>query len=288
MKKVNGLMLAILTAAGMAFGAGMQLEWDMPLDLWYITFPYLDNSQTDNYTLFDLENDGVIEIIANHSNTGMPPLWDSIKIYDGATHQLKHTIFLDSIALESQSFCFIDIDGDGKKELFASKLYGGAIFIDIENKIIKYEIINWQLSRYHAFFDIDKDNYPELLTNSIDSAYMQHFQVWGYNSAAVKPSPAGVYKTAAAKLFPNVPNPFRTSATIEYFIPSEGSVLLTIFNAEGRLVRTLVNEPKKKGSYSAIWNGETDSGAQLSSGAYFYRLTLGSKIAVSRQMVFLK
>lgn len=279
-------MLAILTAAGMGFGQGMQLEWDIPGGALFprTVFPVNDN----NSTLLDLENDGIIEIIVdiNYSN----PVCDSTKIYDGATHQLKCSLFFDSLNLGSN--CFIDIDGDGKKELFAFgyNAIGSqyAFFIDVSNNTIKYEIPHYPGITHSCFIDIDKDNYPELLWNARDSLANPHFQVWGYHSTAVKPSPAGVYKAAAAKLFPSVPNPFRTSATIEYFIPSEGSVLLTIFNAEGKLVRTLVNEPKKKGAYSAIWDGTSDSGAPLSSGAYFYRLTLGSKIAVNRQMVFLK
>ncbi len=65
----------------------------------------------------------------------------------------------------------------------------------------------------------------------------------------------------------NYPNPFNPSTTITYALPHSSDVRLTIFNAIGQQVATLVNGRQDAGTYSRIW---TATG--MPSGVYFYRL----------------
>lgn len=69
------------------------------------------------------------------------------------------------------------------------------------------------------------------------------------------------------KLSQNYPNPFNPVTKIDYNIAVESKVNLVIYDAVGRLVKTIVNEFKPAGYYSVYFNG-----ADLSSGVYFYRL----------------
>jgi len=55
-------------------------------------------------------------------------------------------------------------------------------------------------------------------------------------------------------LFPNSPNPFRTSTTFNFSIPEKLKVELYVKNAEGRLMDTIVNEVKPAGKYTCDWN----------------------------------
>jgi hypothetical protein len=80
----------------------------------------------------------------------------------------------------------------------------------------------------------------------------------------------------------NYPNPFNPATTIEYSIHSDGFVKLSVFNAIGEEVRTLVSEFNKAGSYKEIF----DAG-NLSSGIYFYKLQAGSFVE-TRKMILLK
>ena len=70
----------------------------------------------------------------------------------------------------------------------------------------------------------------------------------------------------------NYPNPFNPETSINYAIPQNASVKLTIYNILGQKILTLVDEQKLSGVYSVSWNGKNDSGAQAASGLYFYRL----------------
>ncbi|MFC1614454.1 FlgD immunoglobulin-like domain containing protein, partial [Gemmatimonadota bacterium] len=93
----------------------------------------------------------------------------------------------------------------------------------------------------------------------------------------------------AFSLAQNVPNPFNPSTTINFDVPQETSVNVTlkIFNIRGRLVNTLVNDKRQSGTYSVFWDGTDDLGRQVPSGVYFYRMQAGNFIQ-TRKMVLLK
>ncbi len=85
----------------------------------------------------------------------------------------------------------------------------------------------------------------------------------------------------------NYPNPFNPTTTIKYAVPNEGLVQLKIYNTAGQLVKTLVDEIKPPGNYSAIWDGSNEADAQVASGVYLYKLTAGGG-QITRKMVILK
>lgn len=66
------------------------------------------------------------------------------------------------------------------------------------------------------------------------------------------------------------PNPFRYSTEIEYAIPVEQKVELKIYNATGRLIKTLISEKQKAGRYRISWNGKDNKARQVPRGVYYY------------------
>ncbi|MFQ6002928.1 MAG: FlgD immunoglobulin-like domain containing protein, partial [Candidatus Zixiibacteriota bacterium] len=62
---------------------------------------------------------------------------------------------------------------------------------------------------------------------------------------------------------------------------------LRIYNVLGKLVRTLVDEPKEPGTYKVTWDGKDDQGNDVASGIYFYRIKAGDFSTV-KKMVLLK
>ena len=69
-----------------------------------------------------------------------------------------------------------------------------------------------------------------------------------------------------------MPNPLRSSSTIAYAIALPGRVRLTIHDASGRLIRTLVDREECAGEHSLTWDGRDDRGARVGRGVYSYRL----------------
>jgi hypothetical protein len=89
-------------------------------------------------------------------------------------------------------------------------------------------------------------------------------------------------------LFQNVPNPFNPMTTISYEVPAAGGhVTIEVYDVNGRHVRTLVDEYQGAGTRSVEWNGTDDSGTQMATGVYFYRMA-GPGIEASRKMLLLK
>jgi hypothetical protein len=80
----------------------------------------------------------------------------------------------------------------------------------------------------------------------------------------------------------NYPNPFNPTTTINYSISNPGNVKLTVYNAIGSKIATIVNENKPAGSYSVKFDG-----ANLASGIYLYRLESGS-YSTSRKFILMK
>jgi len=89
-------------------------------------------------------------------------------------------------------------------------------------------------------------------------------------------------------LCPNYPNPFNPTTTINYQIPmtkSQFHTILKIFNVLGQEVRTLVDEPQAAGTHSVTWDGRDNSGGEVGSGVYFYRLASGDYQATERMLL---
>jgi len=91
----------------------------------------------------------------------------------------------------------------------------------------------------------------------------------------------------AGALSQNKPNPFNPTTTIRFTLPTREDVTLVIYDTNGQLVRTLVNEAEGSGAHEVTWDGRDDDGFAVGSGVYFYRLHAG-KLMESKKMVLLK
>lgn len=87
---------------------------------------------------------------------------------------------------------------------------------------------------------------------------------------------------AAFALHGNYPNPFNPQTTIRFDVAEAAQVRLTVFDALGRAVATLVDEPLLPGTHEAVFDARN-----LPSGSYFYRLEAGT-YSQARPMMLLK
>ena len=94
------------------------------------------------------------------------------------------------------------------------------------------------------------------------------------------------------ELLANYPNPFNPETWIPYRLAEDAIVTLTIYDRNGRVVRTLdvghriaaVYESQSKAIY---WDGKNELGESVASGVFFYTLTAGD-FSATRKMVILK
>jgi len=80
----------------------------------------------------------------------------------------------------------------------------------------------------------------------------------------------------ALRLYPCAPNPFNPRTVIHYDLPTEAPVRVSIYDAAGRHVATLVDDPAHApGRHEAIWDGRSANGRSVASGIYFCRMESG-------------
>jgi hypothetical protein len=68
------------------------------------------------------------------------------------------------------------------------------------------------------------------------------------------------------------PNPFNPRTTFAYSLPEPGSVRVGIYDADGNLVRVLVDEGQEAGAHEVAWDGRAADGRRLPSGVYLGRI----------------
>ena len=91
-------------------------------------------------------------------------------------------------------------------------------------------------------------------------------------------------------LLANYPNPFNPETWIPYQLSKAADVSVTIYAADGHVVRTLALGHQEAGMYknrsqAAYWDGKNELGESVASGLYFYTLTAGDFTATRRMLI---
>ena len=88
-------------------------------------------------------------------------------------------------------------------------------------------------------------------------------------------------------LYNNYPNPFNPTTVLDYDIPENSFVNVTIYDMTGRRVKTLVNANQSAGFKSVVWDATNFVGQPVATGVYFYRIVAGDFVQM-KKMVFVK
>jgi hypothetical protein len=203
-----------------------------------------------------------------------------------------------------------DMDGDGKPSLMIAGERNGQIF-DVEYKgtgdptdssswdvrvafdIYEYSGISPTASPTltpRLFYgypggDLDGDGKSEYAFVN----YSSDFSVWpddGYAFIIENQTVTNVDdKNSILKgyyLSQNYPNPFNPLTNIDFQMPEDGLVKITLYNLMGQKIKDIVNDFRKAGTYSITLNA-----SDLPSGIYFYTMT-ANKFSQTRKLVLLK
>ena len=106
---------------------------------------------------------------------------------------------------------------------------------------------------------------------------LQGFRGRGVGDGEVMPT--------AFALRQNRPNPFSGTTEIRFELPAATPVRLEVFDAQGRVVRTLAQGSFPVGFHSVVWDQRDASGAHVRPGIYFYRIVAGAFRAQRKMML---
>ncbi len=91
----------------------------------------------------------------------------------------------------------------------------------------------------------------------------------------------------------NFPNPFNPTTNIQYGLPQRSQVAVTVYTVLGQEVATLIDGVQSAGFHRVVWNGKHESGINVASGVYFYRIVArpldgGNTFTQVQKMMLLK
>lgn len=82
------------------------------------------------------------------------------------------------------------------------------------------------------------------------------------------------------------PNPFKDATTVQFSLPRTGPVTVTIYDPQGRLVRTLSSGTTfEAGIRSIPWDGRDDGARDVASGAYLCRVQTDTQAVATRMFL---
>ena len=88
------------------------------------------------------------------------------------------------------------------------------------------------------------------------------------------------------------PNPFRidsdNSISIDFSIPNDSKVKVNIYNLLGQKVKSIANQNYNAGQHQVSWNGKNSDKEKVSSGIYFYQLSVDEKVKNTGKCLLLK
>ncbi|MEN8251605.1 MAG: T9SS type A sorting domain-containing protein, partial [Bacteroidota bacterium] len=118
----------------------------------------------------------------------------------------------------------------------------------------------------------DMDGNPRIYNDVIDmGVYEKQGSVGLIDKAGLWPD---------FELYQNQPNPCSHSTTIEYSLSQPAIINLTVYDLQGKKIKTLVHENKERGPHSVTWNINN-----VNPGIYVYKLnasgkSIGKKVVV--------
>ena len=68
------------------------------------------------------------------------------------------------------------------------------------------------------------------------------------------------------------PNPLNPSTMLSFTTSREGTVRVSVYDMQGRLVKTLLNEYRPAGPHTVAWDGSSNARGHVASGVYFLRI----------------
>ena len=213
--------------------------------------------------------------IGNAEITEPPQLAADVN-QDGVVNIIDLTLVASNFGAIGQNAA--DVNGDGVVNIIDLTLVAAAF----GNTASAPEIWSFHLDGIPTRSDVEGWLREARQTNLSDPTFQRGILILEQLLAALTPK-----ETA---LLPNYPNPFNPETWIPYRLAKPADVSISIYAADGRLVRTLALGYQPVGLYesrsrAAYWDGKNALGEPVASSVYFYTLTAGDFTATRKMLI---
>ena len=86
-------------------------------------------------------------------------------------------------------------------------------------------------------------------------------------------------------LFQNHPNPFKQTTAIQYELPVNNPVRLSVYNLIGQEIKVLIDAYQEPGKYTVRWNGADEDGKKVPSGIYMFKIETGLFVQTRKMLL---
>ncbi|MBN2835519.1 MAG: VCBS repeat-containing protein [Candidatus Delongbacteria bacterium] len=223
------------------------------------------------YDFADLNNDGVIDMVLGDQK--------GVVHFYIQSDENPYNFELTSTSFNSDAQAsprIIDLDSDGKYDLFLGTWNGKIRHleqIDInsyEFEVIEDNFLNVNVG-YNSSIDFSFVNDDDLLDAVLEGTAGYYLFIQNEDSDINTNS--GLQAINYEIKHNNYPNPFNPSTTIAFNLPVADNVTVSIYNVNGQLIKTLINNQSlQSGNHTVVWNGKNESGSCFSSGMFIYSI----------------
>ncbi len=98
-------------------------------------------------------------------------------------------------------------------------------------------------------------------------------------------SSGSVYATSPIVKVSNYPNPFNPTTIINYSMPRQDRITISVYNIKGQWIKDLVDTTQLMGNHSVIWDGLDANGRSVGSGIYFIRAKASGRCVIHKIML---
>ncbi len=227
----------------------------------------------------DVDSDGRDEILVSYQPPASPRM---TALYDwtpggGYDEVYLHNDDYNSLLWGALRSSDLDVIENRLNDLAIRDFFGNVIFL------ASSDIPGWGgagLIETLQVLDVDADGLDEILVGQTNAGLKTLRLV---DFPAVQTAVGETPGTASARLL-SYPNPAAGASTIAYELPQDGRAVVRIYDAQGRLVRDLVDTTLRAGKHADTWDGRNNQGLSVASGTYFYRLDAPGVRATQRMI----
>lgn len=235
----------------------------------------------------DLDKDGDLDILGAACMSSQIAWWEN----DGNQYFIKHELNQVIQPIQPQPYGALwldmaDLDNDGDNDLVLTVQGISKAFWLKNDGSQNFTAIG--IGAYYSFRggyqiipdDIDNDGDVDLVGACNSTNFNVHKITWWKNRLITGMDSSPEDKDTG--FLNNYPNPFNPATAINYQLTMDNVAKLTVYNAKGELVQTLVDCIQQAGSHSVNFDGRN-----LNSGVYVYQLKTGNQI-YTRKMILCK
>ena len=259
--------------------------------LFCLTFSVLPTTINGRFTVLNSTSSEFTVLFQVNTNLGIDDLGGSTIVFGFDTAAISFT----STPVSNVDYIFHNFSGGNYSSATITKPMKNRIWVNIDLPFVNSNngtVISGSPQWTDVVtinFDVENQSITPGLSWLLTSAF------WGiYDADNATLWETGVFEGFPTSVEPgstlptnfelsqNYPNPFNPSTTIKFSVSRESNVNLSIYNALGEMVSTLVNEQLKTGYHQYEFNA-----SDLASGVYIYRI-IADDFVETKKMVLLR